>query len=176
MNPLPSPSALSADPVAIPVDPAALSAPAGLPQLPASDLGLYQLFYQSQATGSLPALEQLRAILDHSRAYNAAQHITGVLLSSEGYFVQLLEGPEAAVRTLYASIKQDPRHRRVRLVREQAVARRSFPHWHMGFGQVAAAELARVVQAVQLRTTGRTPRLTDSTLRTLWQAIRAGQR
>ena len=133
---------------------------------------LYQVFYQSQATGALPALEQLHAILACSRTYNAAHGITGVLLSSEGYFVQLLEGPEAEVRTLYTLIQRDARHQHVQLVREQAIAQRGFPHWSMGFGQVAAAEILELVQAVQMPPTGAAPRCTDLIVCALWQALR----
>jgi hypothetical protein len=141
------------------------------PLLPVPATALYQILYHSYATRALATLAQLHVILAHSRTYNAAHQITGVLLSSEGYFVQLLEGPEAEVRDLYATIKQDARHRRVQLLREQATSQRYFPQWHMGFGLVPAAELAQVAEAVQCYPSRRAPRWTDPHLHTLWQAV-----
>jgi len=44
-------------------------------------------------------------LLESSRRYNADHHITGLLLYSAGRYVQVLGGPEAAVRMLYDRIQ-----------------------------------------------------------------------
>ena len=143
--------------------------------MPAQDTiaerGLYQVLYQSQATSSLPTLAQLRASLTRSRAYNAAHQITGLLLCSEGQFLQLLEGPEAAVLALYATIRRDRRHEQVQLVRQGAIAHRSFAAWRMGFGYMAAAELSRLVETVRMRTAGEDFCSPNPYVQALWQAV-----
>jgi hypothetical protein len=145
-----------------------------LPDLSAtSEPDLYQVFYQSQAAPFLPTLQQLRAILDWSRSYNATHQITGLLLCTEGQFLQLLEGPKAEVCALFASIKNDRRHRRVRLVRERTITSRHFPQWHMGVGYVSAAELAKVVTGVQGPASKRTLRFKSPHVQRLWQAVRS---
>lgn len=68
---------------------------------------VYQVLYHSQALFPFSDAE-LQALLDESRAFNAAHGITGLLLYSAGRFVQVLEGDHATVRALYARIQQDP--------------------------------------------------------------------
>lgn len=129
----------------------------------------YQLLYHSQAT-PLPSLPYLRDILRHSQRYNAEHHITGLLLCSEGHFVQLLEGAEADVQALFAIIKADRRHKEVQMVSQGAVRQRHFSQWNMGFGQVAASALTRLIRAVQDRIPVHKLQFEDSCLQALWQA------
>jgi hypothetical protein len=82
----------------------------------------------------------LRALLERLRAHNAARDLTGLLLCSDDRFVQVLEGPEAAVCALYARIRRDPRHRDVATLREGLGPRR-FAGWAMGFGYVPGPDL-----------------------------------
>ncbi|NJL94752.1 MAG: BLUF domain-containing protein [Anaerolineae bacterium] len=56
-----------------------------------------------------------------------------MLLYQNGYFMQVLEGEEADVDTLYAKISQDPRHHHVLLVTKEPITERSFGEWSMGF-------------------------------------------
>ena len=108
---------------------------------------VYQLLYHSRATAPLGEAELLQ-LLTWSRTYNAAHGITGLLLYSEGYFVQVLEGEEAAVTDVYAHIQRDPRHAQVRTVRQGPGPRR-FAEWSMGFGLVAPPALAQTLQAIE---------------------------
>ena len=133
----------------------------------------YQLLYHSQAT-PLPSLPYLRDILLHSQRYNADHHITGLLLCSEGHFVQLLEGPEADVLALFAIIKADRRHKQVQMVSQGAVRQRHFAQWEMGFGQVAASALTQLIKAVQDRIPVHKLQFEDSCLQALWQALGDG--
>ncbi|SFP88039.1 BLUF domain-containing protein [Hymenobacter arizonensis] len=107
----------------------------------------YHILYRSHATH--PTTEvQLQALLRKCRPYNAAHGITGLLLHSNGLFVQVLEGPEAAVCNLYARIKQDVRHSQVVTVSEGKGPARRFGHWDMGFGRVACAAVVRAFDTV----------------------------
>jgi hypothetical protein len=77
----------------------------------------YHVLYRSRATQA-PTEADLQALLEWSRTYNAQHQITGLLLYSDGQFVQLFEGPEAVVRPLFARIQADPRHTQVVTVSE----------------------------------------------------------
>ena len=101
----------------------------GEPVLPGE---LHYLVYQSSATVPFRDL-QLAKLLTQSRAYNAAHGLTGVLLYSEGDIVQLLEGSEATVHTVFARIMHDPRHTRITKLADGAAPYRLFTQWSMGF-------------------------------------------
>lgn len=101
---------------------------------------IYHVLYRSQATHA-PTEADLQALLEWSHTYNAAHDITGLLLYSDGRFVQLVEGPEATVRALYARIQQDTRHTQVVTLSDGPGPQRWFADWHMAFGHVEAPEL-----------------------------------
>lgn len=134
--------------------------------------GVYHLLYHSRATHP-PDDDQLRALLGQSRAHNAAHQITGLLLYGEGRFVQVLEGPEAAVRAVYARIRTDPRHAQVVTVREGPGPPRRFADWHMGFGPAAGAALERVLAAIGSEQPLAGPPPDNAHLRALLQAFGA---
>jgi hypothetical protein len=69
---------------------------------------LLRAVYVSTATRDLRD-EELGALLDVSRRDNAARGITGALAYHDRVFIQVLEGPEAAVEALLATIARDPR-------------------------------------------------------------------
>jgi hypothetical protein len=111
----------------------------------------YHVLYRSRATQA-PTEADLQALLEWSRTYNAQHQITGLLLYSDGQFVQLFEGPEAVVRPLFARIQADPRHTQVVTVSEGPGPQRWFADWHMAFGHVAAPELHQTLQAMESQT------------------------
>jgi hypothetical protein len=104
-------------------------------------MALHHLIYQSTATRPM-ADADLHALLAQARAFNAAHHITGVLLYHEGQFVQVMEGEQATVRPLYDKICGDPRHRAVVKLADRELAGRSFGEWSMAFRPVQAADFA----------------------------------
>ncbi len=93
---------------------------------------MLQLAYASSAPRPLSS-DELVGILRVSRRNNVAAGVTGALLHSEGNFMQILEGPEAAVAETFHRIEGDPRHRGVLILLRQAVEERQFPDWSMGF-------------------------------------------
>jgi hypothetical protein len=56
-----------------------------------------------------------------------------MLLFKDGNFMQVLEGPEAAVRATHARIVSDPRHSGLITLLQGPVAARSFGGWSMAF-------------------------------------------
>lgn len=90
---------------------------------------LHQLIYMSEPFGFDDGM--LNGILSISRRNNVRDGLTGALICRRDIYLQLLEGPEAAVAATYARIKRDDRHLAlVRLVSEP-VETRLFPEWAM---------------------------------------------
>lgn len=93
---------------------------------------MLSLIYSSVATRPLGD-DDLAHLLEQSRRSNEQEAVTGVLLYRNGYFLQLLEGPDAAVRAKLDRIKHDDRHTKVRVILEDHIDQRQFPEWTMGF-------------------------------------------
>ena len=100
-----------------------------------------RLIYASRAVARFDT-DALAALLEQSRARNAGVDVTGLLLFAQGSFLQLLEGPPAAVDEIYASIERDDRHDAVRLLCRDPITERRFPDWTMGFETPDEARLA----------------------------------
>jgi hypothetical protein len=93
---------------------------------------LYALVYVSTAARPL-SLAELAHLLERAQARNLQENITGVLLYSDGTFMQYLEGPAPGLCRVYEVIKASPQHYGiVDLVREP-IARREFSGWSMAF-------------------------------------------
>lgn len=93
----------------------------------------YSLLYVSKTLLTFPAGEaEVAAIVQVSRARNTLLNVTGALISTGGYFAQVLEGELAAVEELMVSINADPRHMRVKIIRTTEEPRR-FAGWAMAY-------------------------------------------
>ena len=77
--------------------------------------------------------EQIDRILASSRRNNAALGITGALLFSTDCFAQTLEGPTAAVETLFERIQWDDRHCDSIILQAGPVDTREFGDWSMAY-------------------------------------------
>ncbi len=98
----------------------------------AGSSSIFQLVYCSTAV-RLFREHELTELLRQSRARNGIEDVTGLLLYYEGGFIQVLEGPEAAVRKVFASITKDPRHYDVTTILSGPTAHREFRDWQMAF-------------------------------------------
>jgi hypothetical protein len=94
--------------------------------------GVIRALYISRARPDLGEAE-IRAILEVSRARNAALGITGVLCGGKNDFIQVLEGPEQAIIKLYGTILDDPRHSVCALLSIAPIETRMFESWSMGY-------------------------------------------
>ena len=90
---------------------------------------MIQLVYASHPCGFDTAM--LAGILLDARRCNARDGITGLLICRADLYLQLLEGPEAAVEAAYRRIAADDRHTDLVLLSRQTVAHRLFPRWAM---------------------------------------------
>ena len=88
-----------------------------------------QLIYYSQPFGFDNAM--LDGILLQARRNNPRHDLTGALIVRGDLYMQLLEGPDAAVTATFAKVARDDRHLSVRLLSREAVPARLFPDWTM---------------------------------------------
>lgn len=96
-----------------------------------------RILYVSAAKGAVSEAD-IADILAASRRNNARVEVTGLLLHIDGGFLQILEGPDAAVEETYARITADPRHGNVLLLWSEAAETRAFPDWSMGYDALRA--------------------------------------
>jgi hypothetical protein len=93
---------------------------------------MYFLVYASSAV-ELFSDQDLTELLAVSRRNNEKVGVTGLLLYSQGNFMQVLEGPEEAVRTTHTRIAKDPRHTGLITLVQGERDEREFDDWSMGF-------------------------------------------
>ncbi len=104
---------------------------------------MFNLLYTSNSTQETTQ-DILEAILKTARFNNSSENITGMLLYSEGAFVQLLEGDEYNVKNTFYKISRDPRHTNVEVIIESNASHRHFPNWQMGFKWLDRSDLKRI--------------------------------
>jgi len=104
---------------------------------------IYFLIYLSAAVREF-SKEELLEMLASFRKQNAANNITGMLLYKDGYFQQLIEGSEEAVKFLYERICLDERHRGITTLIEGFEEERQFSDWSMGFCDLNSEEAAKI--------------------------------
>lgn len=78
------------------------------------------------------------AIADAASVRNEQAGLTGLLLYTPSYFLQVLEGPAPAVQVTLSRIKRDPRHSDLRIIDEREIDAREFGSWSMAARYSAA--------------------------------------
>jgi hypothetical protein len=91
---------------------------------------MLRLVYLSTARLGLESRD-LEKLVVAAAAHNRAKSVTGVLLYNGLNFLQVLEGPTAAVDGLYERIRQDQRHSGVTAMRREPIGIVSYPDWGM---------------------------------------------
>ncbi|WP_406830634.1 BLUF domain-containing protein [Pedococcus sp. KACC 23699] len=104
---------------------------------------MLSLTYFSTASSDL-SKEDLLELLERTRSKNTALGLTGVLLYSDGNFVQTLEGPEDVVEDAYARISRDRRHHGLFVALREEIEQRAYPEWSMGFREITREESGSV--------------------------------
>jgi len=85
---------------------------------------LTTLIYKSQLNSSCKSLSLL-SLVEKAKHSNAALNVTGILLFNGVDFLQILEGSEEVIETLFVKIRQDKRHDSVvELMRDYGPRRR----------------------------------------------------
>jgi hypothetical protein len=116
---------------------------------------MFRILYLSTANQTFSSRDLLE-LLQTARVRNDAMHITGMLVQSDGDFLQVLEGEPADVVGIYDRICVDPRHRDIKVLqRGLGYGDRLFPNWAMGFkwvpDQTLVDEAVGVNSRVKLR-------------------------
>ena len=100
-------------------------------------LEMHQIIYSSAAT--VPFSDNdLAMLLLRARNNNERMGVTGLLLCHEGSFLQVLEGEQAALDSLFVTISADKRHDRIVKLLGREVEERQFDAWKMGFVSMSA--------------------------------------
>ncbi len=90
---------------------------------------MIQLIYSSRPFGFDDST--LNGILMRARWNNPRDAITGALICRRDLYLQLLEGPQAAVEARYEKIARDDRHLEVVKRVSRQINERMFPNWAM---------------------------------------------
>ncbi len=90
---------------------------------------IHQIIYMSEPFGFDDGM--LNGILSISRRNNVRDDITGALVCRRDIYLQLLEGPVAAVEAAYQRIAGDDRHLALKRLSAESVPDRIFPAWAM---------------------------------------------
>lgn len=101
---------------------------------------MFHIIYVSTATEQLSS-SQLRDLLTDARQRNHGLGLTGLLLYAHERFIQVLEGPEPAVREVFESIQSDIRHKNIDTLRLESKEDRHFPDWRMDFRSLDASDV-----------------------------------
>ncbi|WP_324680062.1 BLUF domain-containing protein [Hymenobacter sp. GOD-10R] len=99
---------------------------------------MHQIIYMSTASWSMTDAE-LAQLLRQAQQGNERGGITGALVYSNGQFMQIMEGEQAALEELYAQLGQDRRHQGLFKLADRPIPVRRFSEWSMGFQVVSPA-------------------------------------
>jgi hypothetical protein len=91
---------------------------------------LHSLIYVSTAVHKL-SNELLSGLSEQSSSRNGPLDVSGLLLYSDGNFMQCLEGPKEAIVILMKSISSDSRHFGLIVLSDDEIQNREFPDWGM---------------------------------------------
>ncbi|MFD0793009.1 BLUF domain-containing protein [Mucilaginibacter litoreus] len=104
---------------------------------------MHYIVYISAATKFF-ADSELKDLLLQSRKSNKLKEITGLLLYSQGVFMQVIEGKQENVMQLFEIIEKDARHNCIIKMLEGETDERVFPDWAMAFKTVSVEEFSKI--------------------------------
>ncbi len=93
---------------------------------------IHTICYFSSATKSLHE-NDLKSLLNNSKEKNQKNNISGILVYADGNFMQVLEGEETVVNSLYEKILNDQRHYNIIKVIGITYNDRIFEDYNYGF-------------------------------------------
>ena len=108
---------------------------------------MHEITYYSLAKPGLRA-EDIAAILETARSFNATNNISGCLLYHQNQFIQILEGDALILRDLIARIKTDKRHSFFYPIAEGEKEQRTFPNWTMAYRQFSDDDMKTVNESL----------------------------
>jgi hypothetical protein len=106
---------------------------------------LLRILYTSKTHNRLSDVDLTR-LLHQSRENNQRIQIHGILCYNHFDFIQVLEGPETAVITLYKKILDDERHYDCKLINICLSNKYIFNNWAMGYIDISQGDMRRLRQ------------------------------
>jgi hypothetical protein len=113
---------------------------------------LQRLVYRSRQSPLVVAdLEfEVCNIVRSSIRNNRLANLSGLLVTIQGYFIQVLEGPPERLEEAYRRISADPRHLDLEVISSEPAARRLFRDWEMCAQAVSPSD-AVIVESLDRR-------------------------
>jgi hypothetical protein len=102
---------------------------------------VHQLIYVSLAQKKM-LKSDLYIILRKARKNNEHSDVTGLLVYSDEYFIQVLEGKKEVVKNLFKKISEDTRHSDIQILEERETSERAFLNWKMAYSTPSLRDLA----------------------------------
>jgi hypothetical protein len=128
-----------------------------------SNSAITRLIYASRRASNDKDLDaEVRDILIASVNNNRGCAITGLLVAHQDWFLQALEGPEAAVMETFGRISADERHAAATILDIAEVGKRTFRRWTMCARTMSDADatiLGKLVEAAAFDPFGAEPAL-----------------
>jgi hypothetical protein len=102
---------------------------------------LLTVMYLSQ---SLIESAEVDELVSYSLTNNLATGVTGAMLFTGRYFVQIIEGAPDTVEKLIARIRKDSRHHKMKVILRKPTTKRTYQKWSMGYVVLPFADQAIV--------------------------------
>lgn len=96
--------------------------------------------------------DDIKRILTNIENNNHAKNLTGVLVHSDKYFVQFLEGDKDQLASLFENIKKDPRHSVIAL-NKGSIEKRMFPSFYTGYKNISQREIDFLTDSIDNEST-----------------------
>ncbi|MBY0586373.1 BLUF domain-containing protein [bacterium] len=92
---------------------------------------LVELVYTSEAASHVTS-DDIHQLVEKARIKNRRHGLSGLLIHSAPYFIQLIEGKAEAVIETFNRVQEDARHQNIHMLQLGLIDQRSFPEWDMG--------------------------------------------
>jgi hypothetical protein len=106
---------------------------------------MYTICYISSARADITENE-LTQLFGTTENNNTGKNITGILLYESGKFLQVLEGDEQVLKSLYEKIEADSRHNNIFVILNQPCKRRIFENYASRFSIVKSKEEIQTIE------------------------------
>jgi len=90
-----------------------------------------RLIYRSVAKPEVLNVDSLAKLANRAASNNRQLGVCGILVVSDGRFLQVLEGQSKFVNSIYAKIIKDKQHHDIELISFESVVKTEFHDWDM---------------------------------------------
>lgn len=112
---------------------------------------MHSVIYISTAVKGL-SKDHIHFMLLMAKQFNKENNISGCILFHDNHFIQLIEGKEADITSLYARIQADQRHFDVKTLLETKSEDRLYQNWSMAFYDISGDAYQMIYRRLLLET------------------------